>query len=179
MGVDKGSRSFHIIEKGISVFPPKRRNFFMLIPLGLSYDDVLLVPQKTDVRSRSEVDTSTFLTKNLRINIPVVSANMDTVTESEMAVTMALNGGIGIIHRFLTIEEQAAEVARVKRYDGFLVDDPHTLSPDDTLEKAYKLIEYYGSTGFVVVDAKKKVLGVLSKRDFIFPNLIPRTSVRR
>lgn len=140
----------------------------MAIPLGLSYDDVLLVPQKTDVVSRSQIDASTFLTKNLKINIPIVSANMDTVTEGEMAIVMAMNGGIGIIHRFLMIEEQAEEVARTKRHDGFMVDDPHTLSPQDTLETVYKLIDYYGSTGFVVVDKKRKLLGLLSKRDFVF-----------
>lgn len=142
----------------------------MVIPLGLSYDDVLLVPQKTDVSSRSLVDTSTFLTKNIRLNIPIISANMDTVTESDMAITMALNGGIGIIHRFLTIEEQAGEVEKVKHSDGFMVDEPRTLFPDDILEKVHELIRYSGSTGFVVVDSKNKILGLLSKRDFVFEN---------
>lgn len=140
----------------------------MAIPLGLSYDDVLLIPQKTDISSRSLVDTSTLLTKNIKINIPIVSANMDTVTESEMAITMALNGGIGIIHRFLTIEEQVAEVEKVKHSDGFMVDEPRTLFPDDNLEKVYDLVTRHGNTGFVVTNNNGKVLGMLSKRDYIY-----------
>ncbi len=142
----------------------------MVIPLGLSYDDVLLIPQKTDISSRSLVDTSTFLTKNIKINIPIVSANMDTVTESDMAVTMAMAGGVGIIHRFLTIEEQVAEVEKVKHSDGFMVDEPRTLFPNDNLETVHDLVKRFGNTGFVVVDTKNKILGLLSKRDFVFEN---------
>ncbi|MEK7565572.1 MAG: IMP dehydrogenase [Patescibacteria group bacterium] len=140
----------------------------MRIPLGLSYDDVLLVPQKTDISSRSLVDTSSFLTKNIKIDIPIVSANMDTVTESDMAITMAMAGGIGVIHRFLTIEEQAGEVERVKRHDGFMVDQPRTIAPEDSLKMVWEMIERFGSTGFVVVDEQNKILGLLSKRDFVF-----------
>ena len=111
----------------------------MIIPLGLSYDDVLLIPKKTNVSSRALADTSSFLTKNIRVNIPIVSANMDTVTESEMAITMAMAGGVGIVHRFLTIEEQAAEVERVKRHDGFMVDRPRTIAPTDLLRKVLEI----------------------------------------
>lgn len=93
---------------------------------------------------------------------------MDTVTESEMAITMAMAGGVGIIHRFLTIEEQAAEVERVKRHDGFLVDQPRTVAPDDSLSMVLKMVDQFGNTGFVVVDNKMRVLGILSKRDFVF-----------
>lgn len=138
------------------------------IPLGLSYDDVLLIPQKTDISSRSLVDTSSFLTKNIKINIPIISANMDTVTESEMAITMAMAGGVGVIHRFLTIEEQVAEVERVKRHDGFMVESPRIIAPTDSLKTVLELVERFGNTGFVVVDEKKKVLGILSKRDFLY-----------
>lgn len=134
----------------------------------MSFDDVLLVPQKSDISSRSLVKTTTSLTRNIKLNLPFVSANMDTVTEGEMATTMAMAGGIGIIHRFLTIEEQVAEVAKVKRHDGFSIDQPRTLLATDPLEKVLSLVEYYGSTGFVVVDEKKHVLGMLSKRDFLF-----------
>ena len=140
----------------------------MRISLGLSYDDVLLIPQKTDISSRSLVDTSSFLSKKIKLNIPIVSANMDTVTESEMAITMAMVGGAGIIHRFLSIEEQVAEVDRVKRHDGFILDEPRTLFINDTLEKVYELIDRYGTTGFVVIDEKRKVMGILSKRDYLF-----------
>lgn len=140
----------------------------MGIPLGLSFDDVLLVPQKSDVSSRTLVKTATSLTRKIKLNLPFVSANMDTVTEGEMAATMATAGGIGIIHRFLTIEEQVAEVAKVKRHDGFSIDQPRTLLATDSLEKVLRLVEYYGSTGFVVVDEKNQVLGMLSKRDFLF-----------
>lgn len=138
------------------------------MPLGLSFDDVLLVPQKSDISSRSLVNTTTSITRNIKINLPFVSANMDTVTEGQMAITMAMAGGIGIIHRFLTIEEQVAEVARVKRHDGFSIDQPRTLLATDPLEKVLRLVEHYGSTGFVVVDEKNQVLGMLSKRDFLF-----------
>ncbi len=140
----------------------------MTISLGLSYDDVLLIPQKTGVSSRSLIDTSSFLSKRVRLNIPIVSANMDTVTESQMAITMAMAGGAGIIHRFLTIEEQAAKVDQVKHYDGFILDEPRTLFVNDTLEKVYELIDRYGTTGFVVIDEKRKVVGILSKRDYLF-----------
>ncbi len=140
----------------------------MAIPLGLSYDDVLLVPQKTDVSSRKLVDTSTYLTKDLKINIPIVSANMDTVTESDMAITMALNGGIGVIHRFLTLDEQLGEVVRVKMHDGFMIHNPRTVFPEDNLEKVHELVARFGNTGFVVVDNNNGVLGMLSKRDYVY-----------
>ena len=99
------------------------------IPLALSYDDVLLAPRRSGIGSRSDVDVSTRLTRNLRLAIPVVSANMDTVTESEMAIAMARAGGIGIVHRFLSVEEQVAEVARVKRAEALVIADPHTIAP--------------------------------------------------
>lgn len=147
----------------------------MTISLGLSYDDVLLIPQKTGVSSRSLVDTSSFLSKRIKLNIPIVSANMDTVTESQMAITMAMAGGVGIIHRFLTIEEQAAKVDCVKRHDGFILDEPRTLYVNDTLEKVYEYIDRYETTGFVVIDEKRRVMGILSKRDYLFEKNLKTT----
>src|SRR5947207_14850258 len=91
------------------------------VPVALSYDDILLVPQRSSITSRRQVDTATQLSRNLRLQIPVVSANMDTVTESAMATEMARQGGIGIIHRFLTIEAQADEVRRVKRAESGVI----------------------------------------------------------
>lgn len=147
----------------------------MTISLGFSYDDVLLIPQKTGVSSRSLVDTSSFLSKRIKLNIPIVSANMDTVTESQMAITMAMAGGVGIIHRFLTIEEQTAKVDCVKRHDGFILDEPRTLYVNDTLEKVYEFIDRYETTGFVVIDEKRRVVGILSKRDYLFEKNLKTT----
>src|SRR3954469_5694928 len=100
------------------------------IPTALAYDDVLLVPQRSAVRSRRDTDVSTRLTRKLRLAVPIVSANMDTVTEARMAVAMARAGGIGVIHRFLSVEQQVAEVARVKRAEALVIEDPHTIAPD-------------------------------------------------
>ena len=111
------------------------------IPEALSYDDILLVPVRTGIKSRRQVDTSALLTRNLAVRIPVVSANMDTVTESYMATEMARQGGIGIIHRFLTIEAEAAEVRKVKRAESFVISQPYTISPDQTVEQARTLMD--------------------------------------
>ncbi len=104
------------------------------IKLGLTYDDVLLIPQYSDIESRKTINTSSRLSRNIVLNVPIVSANMDTVTEARMAITMAEQGGIGIIHRFLTIEEEVAEVRKVKRAQNFVVEDPVTISKDATLK---------------------------------------------
>src|SRR5207245_9937593 len=110
-------------------------------PLALTYDDVLLVPCRSDVTSRRDVDTSTRLSRELRLNIPIVAANMDTVTEARMARAMAREGGIGVIHRFMPIEQEAAEIQRVKRPEeavgGRLL---HTIAPTPTLGEAIKLM---------------------------------------
>ena len=143
-------------------------NFFMNIPLGLTYDDVLLIPQKSFIDHRSDVSSKTKLTRNLEIQIPFVSANMDTVTKAEMAIALAREGGLGVIHRFMTIEEEVAEVKKVKRHVGFILDKPYTLFPHDTLKKVWKLAREKDVDGFVVVDGKNRVVGILSKRDFIF-----------
>lgn len=137
-----------------------------VIAEGLTFDDVLLVPKRSGVTSRKDVDTSTQLTPKIKLAIPIVSANMDTVTESEMAASMASQGGIGIIHRFMTIERQVEQVARVKRLEGLVIRDPYTVGPDITLAEAKEPMDKY-STSLMVVDKDRKLLGVLSHRDIL------------
>jgi len=135
------------------------------IPLALSYDDVLLVPRRSSIRSRRDVDVSTRLTRTLRLAVPVVSANMDTVTESEMAITMARVGGIGIIHRFLSVERQVSEVARVKRAEALVIEDPHTIGPEATAAEAAAEMRRRGVTSLVVVSDGGLLTGMLTRRD--------------
>jgi IMP dehydrogenase len=135
------------------------------IPLALSYDDVLLAPRRSGIRSRSDVDVSTRLTRGLRMAVPVVSANMDTVTESEMAIAMARLGGIGIVHRFLTVEQQVAEVARVKRAEALVIPDPHTIGAGARLADALERMDRHGVSGLVVVDPEDRLVGMLTRRD--------------
>ncbi len=146
----------------------RRQYYEQDIPLALSYDDILLVPQRTTVASRREVDTATSLSRNIRLNIPIVSANMDTVTEAAMATAMARQGGIGIIHRFLPIERQAAEVRAVKRAESFVIAQPYTIGPDATIEQARNIMERRDVSGLVVVDEQGKLVGLLSARDVRF-----------
>lgn len=135
------------------------------IPLALSYDDVLLVPRRSDIGSRSDVDVSSRLTRRLRLAVPTVSANMDTVTEAEMAVAMARAGGIGIVHRFLTVERQVAEVARVKRAEALVIHDPHTIAVDASLASAREAMERHGVTSLVVIGRDGLLAGLLTRRD--------------
>ncbi len=138
------------------------------LSLGLTYDDVLLVPQKSSINHRSEVSTKSKLTRNLELQAPFVSANMDTVTESEMAIALAKEGGIGIIHRFMSIADEVEEVRKVKRDVGFVLGNPYTVSPDMVLREVIKRAKETDVDGFVVVDEKNRVVGILSKRDFSF-----------
>jgi IMP dehydrogenase len=147
-------------------YPPAVRDLEP-IPLALSYDDVLLVPRRSAIRSRRDVDVATRLTRRLRLAVPVVSANMDTVTEADMAVEMARLGGIGIIHRFLTVEQQVAEVARVKRAEALVIEDPHTIRPEATVAEARAETARRGVTGLVVVDAAGALRGMLTSRDLL------------
>ena len=105
----------------------------VLPELALTYDDVLLVPQHSDVSSRRKLSTKTRLTSNINLHIPIVSANMDTVTESDMGIAMAHAGGIGIIHRFMSMNEQVRQVMRVKKSESFVVDNPITLRETDSI----------------------------------------------
>ncbi|MBI4426245.1 MAG: IMP dehydrogenase [Candidatus Kerfeldbacteria bacterium] len=138
------------------------------IPLGLTYDDVLLVPKKTPVASRQDVSVVTSLSRHLRLNIPIVSANQDTVTESMMAIAMAREGGFGIIHRFMSIEQQVAEVTKVKRWSHVVVGDPYTLTTASTLRDFHRRREHYGITSFLVVDRAERLVGIVTARDVLF-----------
>jgi IMP dehydrogenase len=139
----------------------------MEIREALTFDDVLLVPGASSVLP-SEADTRTHVTKSIAMNIPLLSSAMDTVTEYRMAIAMAQSGGLGVIHRNLTIEEQAEEVRRVKRFVSGTVYSPVTLRPDQTLADAKQLQERYRITGFPVVDEAGRVLGIVTNRDMRF-----------
>jgi len=138
-----------------------------LLGEGLTFDDVLLVPQASNVMPRG-VDTSAQLTKTIRLNIPVLSAAMDTVTESGTAIALAQEGGIGVIHKNLTPEQQAAEVRRVKRYEAGVVQEPFTVSPETTLDEVSRLAAEHGFSGFPVLDNDGKVCGIVTNRDIRF-----------
>lgn len=138
------------------------------IRLGLTYDDVLLVPRRSAIVSRRAVDTSTPLTRQIRLAIPLVSANMDTVTEAAMAITMARMGGLGVIHRFLPLARQAAEVARVKRSEGWIIEQPYTVEPDELIGAVRERVAELGVTGFPVTDKRGKLVGLLTGRDMAF-----------
>ncbi len=135
---------------------------------GLTFDDVLLVPKYSDITSRTQTDLSTKLSRNISLNIPFLSANMDTVTESNMAVTMAREGGIGIIHRFLTIEEEVKEVLKVKRAGSVMIENPYTIGPDQTVNDAIKYADEQGVSGLLVIDSESKLVGILTNRDLKF-----------
>ncbi|MDH3696334.1 MAG: IMP dehydrogenase [Nitrosopumilus sp.] len=137
---------------------------------GLTFDDVLLVPKYSDITSRSQTDLTTKLSQNISINIPFVSANMDTVTESSMAGTMARAGGIGIIHRFLTIKEQANEVLKVKRSGSVMIENPYSVSPDKSVQDAIDYAEDKDISGLLVVDSNSKLIGIVTERDLLFAN---------
>lgn len=142
----------------------------MKISEGLTYDDVLLIPQRSYIDHRSDVSTKTKLTRNISLNIPFISANMDTVTEADMAIALAHEGGIGIIHRFMTVEEEVEQVNRVKREVGFILGNPYTVTPDTPIKKVIDRAKKLDVNGFVVVDDKGKLVGLLSRRDYSFQN---------
>jgi IMP dehydrogenase len=135
---------------------------------GLSYSDVLLLPLKSKIASRKDADTRTYLTKKIKLNIPIVTANMDSVTESHMAIAIARLGGIGIIHRFMHIERQKEEVAKAKRAEGYVIENPYTIKPESTISEARELVEKNGVSGLIVVGNGGKLLGILSGRDMKF-----------
>lgn len=137
-----------------------------IIGEGITFDDVLLVPNYSKVIP-NQVDLSTQLTKNIRLNIPMMSAGMDTVTEYRMAIAMARQGGIGIIHKNMTIEQQAEDVDRVKRSENGVITDPFSLSPDHTLKDAEELMAKYRISGVPITEGKKLV-GIITNRDLKF-----------
>ena len=134
---------------------------------GLTYDDVLLVPQKSEVLP-DKVSVKTRLTKRIALNIPVVSAGMDTVTEAKMAIAMAREGGIGIIHKNMSIEKQALEVDKVKRSEHGVIVDPFYLSPDNKLSEALDLMARYRISGVPIVDENRVLKGIITNRDVKF-----------
>lgn len=137
---------------------------------ALTFDDVLLVPAKSSVLPR-DVDVTTFLTPEIKLNIPIVSAAMDTVTEANLAIAMAREGGIGILHKNMSIERQCEEVDKVKRSESGMIKDPVTLLPDKTISDALKLMKKYSVSGIPIVDGSKKLVGILTNRDLRFePN---------
>ncbi len=139
--------------------------------IGLTFDDVLLVPKRSDIRSRQSVDTSSWLVPGIRLALPVISANMDTVTEASMAIVMAKLGGIGVIHRFMPIDRQAEAVQRVKRSESFIVENPITIQPDIPLVEARLIMAEEDIGGLVVADLNGRLLGLLTQRDILLaPN---------
>tara|TARA_B100001559_G_scaffold71447_1_gene58494 strand:+ start:3441 stop:4904 length:1464 start_codon:yes stop_codon:yes gene_type:complete len=137
------------------------------IPEALTFDDVLLMPAESAVLP-AQVDISSRLTDSIKLNIPLISAAMDTVTESDMAIAMAQAGGIGVIHRNMSIEAQAAEAYRVKRFESGLVLDPVTMSPDNTVGELRRIKSQNGFSGFPVVDDSGVLVGIITNRDIRF-----------
>lgn len=140
----------------------------ILPDVALTYDDVLLVPQYSDVESRRTLSTKSWLTRKIALQSPIVSANMDVVTESEMAIAMAREGGIGIIHRFMTIAEQARQIERVKKAESFVVDQPITMTDRQTVGEVKRIVEETGTGGILILDKDEKLVGIVSTRDLLF-----------
>src|SRR5579862_7817044 len=136
------------------------------IPEGLTFDDVLLLPARSNVVP-AQTDTRTCLTRNIALNIPVVSSAMDTVTESHLAIALAQQGGIGMIHRNMTIDRQAEEVDRVKRSESGMIVDPITISPDKKIADALEMMKRYRISGIPVTQGRRLV-GILTNRDLRF-----------
>ena len=137
-----------------------------IIGEGITFDDVLLVPSYSEVIP-NQVDLTTHLTKKIQLNIPMMSAGMDTVTEHRMAIAMARQGGIGIIHKNMSIEQQAEEVDKVKRSENGVITDPFYLSPDHTLEDANNLMAKFRISG-VPITENGKLVGIITNRDLLF-----------
>jgi IMP dehydrogenase len=148
----------------------------MKLSTGLTYDDVLLIPQPSFIDHRSEVKTETLLTKNIKLHLPFISANMDTVTESAMAIALAREGGLGIIHRFMTIASQVKEINLVKRNEGFILDRPYTIFPNLRLREILERSVEIQVKSFLVINEAKKLLGILTRRDYRFEKNLSKTA---
>ncbi|MCX5797484.1 MAG: IMP dehydrogenase [Elusimicrobia bacterium] len=135
---------------------------------AITFRDVLLAPKRSSIRSRKDVDTTGRFSRKLPLKCPIVSANMDTVTEAGMAIAMARCGGLGIIHRFLSIEDEVAEVAKVKRAENIIIEDPYTLGPDATVAHARAAMSRHEVGGMLIVDSQRRLLGVVAQRDLQF-----------
>jgi IMP dehydrogenase len=134
---------------------------------GLTFDDVLLVPKRSPVASRQAVSTASPLTPKLQLHLPVVSANMDTVTEAKMAIAMARAGGIGILHRFMTVEGQVRQVEAVKRAQGFVVENPYTVDQEATVAQSRQLMQRHDIGGLIVTNSRGKLVGLVTQRDLL------------
>src|SRR5947209_20382650 len=141
--------------------------------VALTFDDVLLVPRHASVHPRDVAVTSRF-TRQIPLNIPLVSAAMDTVTEAEMAVAMAREGGIGVLHKNMPIDRQAAEVDRVKRSESGMILNPITLGPDRPLREAHQLMVRFKISGVPIVDGAGKLIGIITNRDLQFERELDR-----
>ncbi|HSB66486.1 MAG TPA: IMP dehydrogenase [Anaerolineales bacterium] len=139
----------------------------MRMNFGLAFDDVLLVPHRSSIQSRKDVSTASWLVPGIHLTIPIVSSNMDTVTETRMAIAMAQLGGIGILHRFMSIEQQADCVSRVKRSESLVVESPLTISPEVSAEQARQRMAEVEVGGLVVVDENNYLLGIVTHRDLL------------
>src|SRR5690606_22575841 len=144
-----------------------QEEFEKVLPPGLTYDDVLLVPAYSDLQP-GETDTTTRLTRTITLRIPLVSAAMDTVTEARMAVAIARQGGVGVLHRNLSIEDQAAQVDLVKRSEAGMITHPVTCRPEDTLADVERLSAHYRISGAPVVDSDGRLVGIVTNRDMRF-----------
>src|SRR5690349_1812310 len=151
----------------VAASDPSDETADLLAPLGLTYDDVLLLPGETDVIP-SEVDTTTRLTREISLRVPLVSSAMDTVTESRMAIAMARQGGIGVLHRNLSIEDQAYQVDLVKRTQTGMISNPITIGADATLEDLDEICGQYRVSGLPVVDTDNRLIGIVTNRDLRF-----------
>ena len=135
--------------------------------LGLTYSDVLLVPQRTPLSSRSEADTKSRFTKNILLNIPLVSANMATVTEHKMAIAMAREGGLGIIHQFNTLQQQVEEIKKVKRSTSYIIENPLSVPPYITIGEAVRIMKTDGVTSLLIME-DNELVGIFTSRDYLF-----------
>ncbi len=138
------------------------------LKVGLSYNDVLLVPRRSRVESRKAVHTESMLAQGINLKIPLISANMDTVTEANMAIAIAREGGLGIIHRFMGVASEVAEVRKVKRAEAYIIDRPYSIGKDATISEAREIMQSHGVSGLLVTDRTNKLLGILSDRDIRF-----------
>ena len=143
-----------------------------VLPVGLTFDDVLLIPAESAVLPR-DIDVSTRLTERIKLNIPLVSAAMDTVTESKTAIAMAQEGGIGIVHRNLTVAAQASEVEKVKKFESGMISEPITVAPDEKISDAREIMKMYGISGLPVTK-NGRLLGILTNRDLRFEKRLDR-----
>ena len=145
---------------------------------GLTFDDVLLIPQRSAITSRKDVDTSSFVTTKIKVRVPVLSANMDTVTEAAMAIAMARVGGLGVIHRFMTIEQQVRQVKLVKRSQGFIVDNPYGIGPDAAIGEAARLMKAHDVGSLVVTADDGRFVGLITRARCVAGALRPETGAR-